>query len=124
MPAPTPSFVEKNWRDLSPREQQDCIGEMARIIVDTFSPRRAFLFGSRARGDHTPESDVDLLVELDQVDDEFEMALKVYSALDDMPLAKDIVVVDSNDLKARRQSPLDVVNHAMDDARVLYERAA
>src|SRR5258708_32704628 len=36
-----------------------------RTIVDRFAPERIVLFGSRARGDHEPESDYDLIVVLD-----------------------------------------------------------
>ena len=39
-------------------------------VADTFGPRlrQVLLFGSRARGDATDESDYDLLVVLDEVD--------------------------------------------------------
>ena len=41
-----------------------------RKILDTTGPCRLVLFGSRARGDAQPDSDMDILVELDQpVDD-------------------------------------------------------
>jgi uncharacterized protein len=36
-----------------------------RTIVDRFAPERIVLFGSRARGDHQPESDYDLIVVLE-----------------------------------------------------------
>src|SRR5450759_378716 len=36
-----------------------------RTIVERFAPERIVLFGSRARGDHQPESDYDLIVVLD-----------------------------------------------------------
>ena len=38
------------------------IAEMVRRIVERFDPEKIILFGSHARGDATPDSDVDLLV--------------------------------------------------------------
>ena len=40
----------------------DVLAEATRRIVDAFRPERVVLFGSRARGDHGPDSDIDLLV--------------------------------------------------------------
>jgi uncharacterized protein len=38
---------------------------LLRQVVATYAPRRVILFGSRARGDARPDSDIDLLVVLD-----------------------------------------------------------
>ena len=40
------------------------IEEIARKIVEAFRPRRIVMFGSRARGDSRPDSDLDLMVEM------------------------------------------------------------
>ena len=39
--------------------------ELLNRVVDYFNPRRILLFGSRARGEAGPDSDIDLLVILD-----------------------------------------------------------
>jgi predicted nucleotidyltransferase len=39
--------------------------ELLNRVVDYFLPRRVVLFGSRARGESGPDSDIDLLVILD-----------------------------------------------------------
>jgi predicted nucleotidyltransferase len=47
------------------REQvQDFIHEMVRRIAAQFSPDKIILFGSHARGDARPDSDVDLLAKM------------------------------------------------------------
>lgn len=38
---------------------------LMRTIVEVYAPRRVVLFGSRARGDAGPDSDIDLVVVLD-----------------------------------------------------------
>ena len=47
------------------RENPLVPAELLSRIVDYFHPRRIVLFGSRARGDFDPDSDIDLLVILD-----------------------------------------------------------
>ena len=44
---------------------QERIGEMVRRIVSQFSSEKVILFGSHARGEAGPDSDVDLLVIFD-----------------------------------------------------------
>ena len=41
------------------------IEEMVRKIVSEFHPRRVMLFGSLARGEGRPDSDADILVEME-----------------------------------------------------------
>ncbi|HXU32595.1 MAG TPA: nucleotidyltransferase domain-containing protein [Thermoanaerobaculia bacterium] len=38
------------------------LSQMAQVIVEEFEPERIILFGSHARGDARPGSDIDLLV--------------------------------------------------------------
>ena len=50
-----------------PRQQPDAIGlAVARAAQEAASEATVILFGSRARGDHRPDSDVDLLVIVDE----------------------------------------------------------
>jgi uncharacterized protein len=44
---------------------QDLIDEIVRTIVDALHPRRVVLFGSQALGDAGPDSDLDLMIEMD-----------------------------------------------------------
>jgi predicted nucleotidyltransferase len=47
------------------RETSLVPAELLNRVVDYFGPRRVVLFGSRARGESGPDSDIDLLVILD-----------------------------------------------------------
>lgn len=44
---------------------QDALNDVVRVIVEHFQPRRIVRFGSRARGDHRLDSDLDLLIEME-----------------------------------------------------------
>lgn len=63
-----------------------------RTIVEQFNPALIILFGSQARGDSRPDSDVDLLVVMDGEIDRREQQVRIARALAGMPFSKDILV--------------------------------
>jgi predicted nucleotidyltransferase len=71
-----------------------------RRIVRGFHPTRIILFGSQARGDARPDSDVDLLVILPRTDHRRRAAARIEAALAGIPLATDIVVATPTDVDA------------------------
>lgn len=91
-------------------------------IVRTVDPVRIILFGSRARGNARPDSDFDLLVVLDQIDDRRAMRLRIRASIDDLPIAKDIVVATTEQASWAPQLIGDVLQTAVAEGRVLYER--
>jgi predicted nucleotidyltransferase len=95
---------------------------MVHAIVERFQPRRVMLFGSYARGDAGPHSDVDLLVELDECEDTRRAAVEVRKELADLPLPKDILVTTPDRIRARAHLTWDVLHQAIEEGLVLYER--
>jgi len=64
-------------------------------IVAQFDPVRIILFGSQARGDARPDSDVDLLVVFDGHVDRRERQIAIARTLAAMPFAKDVLVASA-----------------------------
>jgi uncharacterized protein len=70
----------------------DYIQVMAERIVRDYDPVKIILFGSHARGEAGPESDIDLLVVLPEVANKRQAAVAIRRVLRDLPVPKDIVV--------------------------------
>jgi uncharacterized protein len=91
-------------------------------IVHQFRPSRLILFGSRARGDASPDSDVDLLVVLDELKDKRAQALAIREALSDLTIGIDVLVTSPEEIARRGNIVGTVLRPALREGRVLFER--
>ena len=98
--------------------------EIVHRIVKEFSPRKIILFGSRARGTATDESDVDLLVVTDRPGSRRLQAAAIDVALADISVGKDILVIGMEDLERERDVVGTIAYPALHEGIVLYDRAA
>jgi len=89
-------------------------------LVAGFQPLRIILFGSRARGDARPDSDVDLLVIVQEASDKRRMAIDIRSALRDLAVGKDVIVTTPDEIAERGQLVGSVLRPALRDGRVIY----
>ncbi len=105
----------------------DLLQQMARVIVDEVEPESIILFGSRARGDARPDSDVDLLVieqePFGKLRSRRREAALLWRALARFPVPKDILVYSQEEAAEWNDSPGHIVAEALREGRVLYERA-
>lgn len=91
-----------------------------RRIVRGFRPERIVLFGSQARGDARPDSDVDLLVVLRDVAHRRRTAAQIHTALAGIPLGKDVIVVTAQDVKDLVDVVGTAVRPALREGRTIY----
>lgn len=93
--------------------------KMQETIVDYFKTQpvvKAWLFGSFARGEETPQSDVDLLV---QYDDKVRISLLKHAAMIcelEKILQRRVDIVEDGTLRPR------VKEHVNQDRKLIYER--
>ena len=104
----------------SKRAVQKQIQQMVDRIVEQFHPERIILFGSHARGDAGPDSDVDLLVVMPVEGSKWEKAIEIRGALQDIPVSKDVIVTTPQDFRWRKRIVGTIERPADREGEVLY----
>jgi len=101
---------------------EETLRAIVRRIVEAVQPEKIILFGSAARGEMGPDSDVDLLVVKSGVHRR-ELAARLYRELADLPVPKDIIVATPEDLERHRDTIGLVYRTALREGRVVYVAA-
>lgn len=96
------------------------LDEIIRRIADAAQPQRIILFGSAARGDMGPNSDVDLLV-VKEGADALDVTFRIYENLHAVGAAVDAVVVSPDDVERYKDSHALVIKPALQEGKVVYE---
>lgn len=96
--------------------------EMVRTLVEAIDPDRIILFGSRARGDAKPDSDVDLLVIKDSDEPPHRRVIPAYRALGRISVPTDILWRTPAEIEEWAGARNYVTTRAMREGRVLYEK--
>ena len=94
--------------------------EIVRRVVEVARPERIILFGSAARGQMGPHSDVDLLV-IANVEDRSAVTARIYGRLRGEHAAVDVIVVTPDDVARYGDSHALVIKPALREGRVVYE---
>jgi len=99
--------------------KQEVLDEIVQRIVEVASPERIVLFGSAARGEMGPDSDVDLLV-VKSGADRRRLAQTIYMNLFGVGRAVDVVVVTPEDIERYGDSYALVIEAALREGKVVY----
>jgi len=100
------------------------VEKLVRRIVDAVRPEKIMLFGSAAKGEMKPSSDVDLLVIKAGDYHHIEIAQRIYSALGRRDFAVDITVATPEEVEKYRDEYCLILYAALREGRVLYDAQA
>ncbi|MGN6371895.1 MAG: nucleotidyltransferase domain-containing protein [Solirubrobacteraceae bacterium] len=92
---------------------QEIIAEAGRRLANAAPHARVTLFGSHARGEAGPRSDLDFLVVEPSVDDSTEESIRLRRALRGLDLFADVVVVSEREAEAWRQVRGSLIHKAL-----------
>jgi uncharacterized protein len=98
--------------------------EMVDRIVEEVHPEKIVLFGSRARGDATESSDIDLMVieskPFDQTRSRFKEMARIWAALRNFRTPVDILLFSKDEVDHWKNSINHVIARALREGKVLY----
>jgi predicted nucleotidyltransferase len=104
--------------------QPAVLEDIVRRIVAVAHPDRIILFGSAARGDMGPNSDLDLLVIKPGRFDRGRLVEQIYLHLHGAGEAVDVVVVTPEEAEQYRDNPCLVIGAALTEGRTVYAAEA
>jgi predicted nucleotidyltransferase len=92
------------------------INDLVYVLVEKLQPKRVLLFGSRAKGENKPYSDIDLAVELNQKID-FRLKRKIKEVIEDTSGMYSVDIVYLNECSEKFK------NIVYETGKVLYEKS-
>ena len=98
------------------------IARMVKRIAKKFDPELIILFGSQARGDAGPDSDVDLLVVMDVEGSRLEKSVEIRLALREFLVPMDIIVTRPEEFAWRKDVVGTIEWPASREGKILYAR--
>ncbi len=81
------------------------VDRLVQAVVASVRPLRIILFGSAARGEMGPDSDLDLLVVMPQGTHRRRTAQRLYRQMEGVGVPFDIMVATPEDLELHRNNP-------------------
>ena len=106
--------------DVMGQVDQEVLNEIVRRIVEVAQPEKIIMFGSAARGEMGPHSDVDLLVVKSGVAHRGQLTGEIYMNLIGVRQAVDVIVATPEDIDRYRDSIALVIRPALREGKVIY----
>ena len=106
------------------KPDDNVIAEIVRRVVRVAEPDRIILFGSAARGEMGPDSDLDFLVIKSGAYDRAQLEGDIYVAMSGVGLAADFVLVTPQQVERYKRSKSLIIYPALNEGVEVYHHAA
>jgi uncharacterized protein len=126
----TGGFVSSGRRPMRGTDYQICtktgrvkrmvLADVIRRVVEAAQPDKIILFGSAARGEMGPNSDLDLLVIKGGKFNYWRLLAKIYRHLRGTEASVDVVLITPDDVERYGDSPCLVIYPALREGKVVY----
>jgi restriction endonuclease S subunit len=110
---------KKKQKKYSGKVDEETLQEVVRRIVEAAQPEKIILFGSAARGEMGPDSDVDLLV-IKACTNKRKTWEIIEKKLGGIGVPKDIVVATPEDVEYCKDIPGYIIRYALREGKVVY----
>ena len=101
----------------------ELVQEITRKIVQSFHPKRIIAFGSYARGEQKPDSDLDLIVEMESDQPFYKRGLGIAALFRDRRWAMDLLVYTPEEFQELSKVFGSLLYSVEREGKVLYERS-
>jgi predicted nucleotidyltransferase len=102
------------------RPDKTILADVIRRVVEAARPDKIILFGSAARGEMGPNSDLDLLVIKGGKFNRWHVTTSIYRHLRGKGAPVDVVVVTPEEVKRYADSPYLVIQPALREGKIVY----
>lgn len=106
----------------TPSAGDPLVAEVVRRLVQALDPDRIILFGSRARGEHKPDSDLDLLIVKASDEPPHRRDARAYRAVGVVGIPKDLLWYTPEEVQVWSRAVNHVVAIALREGRVVYAK--
>ena len=104
-------------------ERKQMLETAVALLVEAASPQRIILFGSRARGEETEESDFDFIVVKDRVVSRRAEIVRLLEVLEPHGIPADVFVASEEFYESWSLVPGNLLYEARVEGKVVYEAA-
>jgi len=99
---------------------EEKIKEMVKRIVKEFNPEKIILFGSHAKGQVGPDSDVDLLIVMEVSGSKRKKAVEIDMELAESGIPKDVIVVTPEEVERFRDIVGTIIYPAIREGQLYH----
>lgn len=103
---------------------KEVLDEVKKRLIVTYNPVAIYLFGSYAWGNPTEDSDLDLLIVVDQSEEKsYKRPIAGYKALRGLNISKDIIIYTKKEFDSKISDVSTLGYKIKKDGKVFYARA-